>query len=64
MVTVLGKRFHLFRPRSIWIRKIVQWFFFLLIVFISINHTLVENGSGIAFFSSASLHCVCPFGGL
>lgn len=54
----------LFRPHSIWIRKIVQWFFFLLIALISINHTLVENGEGIPFLSSASLHALCPFGGV
>lgn len=64
MVTVFGKRIRLFRPRSIWIRRVVQWFFLLLIAFISISHTLVENGGGISFFSSASLHGVCPFGGV
>lgn len=65
MVTVFGKRIRLFRPRSIWIRKVVQWFFFLLITAIAVNHTLVENGvSAIPFLSSASLHAVCPFGGV
>jgi polyferredoxin len=64
MVTIFGKRKRLFRPRSIWIRKLVQWFFFLLIALISINHTLVANGAGIPFLSSASLHAVCPFGGV
>ena len=64
MVTVFGKRIRLFRPRTIWIRKIVQWFFFLLIAFIAVNHTLVQNGAGIPFLSSASLHAVCPFGGV
>jgi polyferredoxin len=62
MMKVFGKR--LFRPRSIWIRRIVQWFFFLLIALISINHTLVENGGGIPFLSTASLHALCPFGGV
>jgi polyferredoxin len=64
MVTIFGKRRRLFRPHSIWIRKLVQWFFFLLIALISINHTLVQNGGGIPFLSSASLHAVCPFGGV
>ena len=59
---LFGKR--LFRPHSIWIRKLVQWFFFLLIAFIAVNHTLVESGAGIPFLSSASLHAVCPFGGV
>jgi len=62
MMKIFGKR--LFRPRSIWIRKIVQWFFFLLIALISVNHTLVENGGGIPFLSTASLHALCPFGGV
>ena len=64
MVTLSGKRIRLFRPRSIWIRRLVQWFFFLLIAAIAVNHTLAESGGGIAFLSSASLHAVCPFGGV
>lgn len=64
MVTMFGRRVRLFRPHSIWIRKLVQWFFFLLIALIAVNHTLAENGGGIPFLSSASLHAVCPFGGV
>ena len=64
MVTLFGKRIRLFRPRSIWIRRVVQWFFFLLIALIAVNHTLAESGGGISFLSSASLHAVCPFGGV
>jgi polyferredoxin len=64
MITVLGKRRRLFRPRSIWIRKIVQWGFFALIALIAVNHSLAESGGGIPFLSSASLHAVCPFGGV
>lgn len=64
MVTLFGKRIRLFRPRSIWVRKIVQWFFFVLIALIAVNHSLVENGGGIPFLASASLHAVCPFGGV
>jgi polyferredoxin len=64
MITVFGKRRRLFRPRSIWIRKIVQWGFFVLIAFIAVNHSLVESGGGIPLFSSASQHAVCPFGGV
>src|SRR5512145_1170343 len=59
---IFGKR--IFRPRSIWIRKVVQWFFFLLIALIAVNHTLIENGGGIPFLSTASLHALCPFGGV
>ncbi len=50
--------------RNIWIRRVVQIFFFALIALISINHTLAESGKGIAFLSSASLHAICPFGGV
>jgi len=57
-----GKR--LFRPRSIWIRRVVQIFFFALIALISINHTLAKSGSGIPLLASASLHSLCPFGGV
>ena len=64
MVTLFGKRIRLFRPRSIWIRRVVQWFFFVLIGLIVLNHSLVESGSGIPFLASASLHGVCPFGGV
>ncbi|MBK5240009.1 4Fe-4S binding protein [Clostridium sp.] len=46
------------------VRKWVQIFFFALIAFIAINHTLIENGGGIALLSSASLHALCPFGGV
>lgn len=51
------------KPLS-WLRPAVQAFFFLLIALISINHSLVENGQGIPFLSSASLHALCPFGGV
>lgn len=64
MINLFGKRIRIFRPRSIWIRKVVQWGFFILIALIAINHTLVESGLGISFLSSASLHAVCPFGGV
>jgi polyferredoxin len=50
--------------RRIWLRTVVQIFFFTLIALISINHTLVESGKGIPFLSSASLHALCPFGGV
>lgn len=39
MVTLFGKRIRLFRPRSIWIRRVVQWFFFVLIGLIVLNHS-------------------------
>ncbi|HPT22957.1 MAG TPA: 4Fe-4S binding protein [Anaerolineaceae bacterium] len=45
-------------------RPYVQAFFFVLIAFISINHSLAEAGKGISWLSSASLHALCPFGGV
>ncbi len=50
--------------RRIWLRTVVQIFFFALVALISINHTLVESGKGIPLLSSASLHALCPFGGV
>jgi len=64
MVHLFGKRIRLFRPRSIWIRKVVQWAFFALVALIAVNHSLVEAGSGIPLLASASLHALCPFGGV
>jgi polyferredoxin len=50
--------------RRIWIRSLVQIFFFALILLIAVNHQLAEEGGGIPFLSSASLHVLCPFGGV
>ncbi len=52
------------RSKSNRLRGWVQLFFFALIALISINHTLAEKGRGISFLSSASLHALCPFGGV
>lgn len=64
MVKLFGKRIRLFRPHSIWIRRVVQWFFFILVALIAVNHTLAESGASIPFLADASLHAVCPFGGV
>ena len=45
-------------------RLYLQVFFFVLIAIISINHSLAEQGGGIPVISSASLHALCPFGGV
>ena len=42
----------------------VQIFFFALIALVAVNHTLNEAGSGIPVLSSASVHALCPFGGV
>jgi polyferredoxin len=56
---------HRFFRRNIWIRRIVQFFFFALIALVSVNHTMAEGGQSIIpFLSSASLHALCPFGGV
>jgi len=46
------------------LRLVLQIFFFVLIAVISINHTLAEQGKSIPVLSSASLHAVCPLGGV
>lgn len=50
--------------KRIWIRRVIQVFFFALIALIAYNHTLAESGKGIPLLSSASLHAICPFGGV
>ncbi len=52
------------RKRVARIRTGVQIFFFVLIAFIAVNHTLSERGGGLPIVSDASLHAVCPFGGV
>jgi len=47
------------------IRTYVQVAFFILIGLIAVNHSLEESGKRlIPFLSSASLHAVCPLGGV
>ena len=53
-----------FFRNKIWARRLVQIFFFGLVALISINHTLTESGSSIPLLANASLHALCPFGGV
>jgi polyferredoxin len=46
------------------LRLAVQIFFFALIALIAVNHALEEAGKAIPVLSSASLHAICPFGGV
>ena len=46
------------------IRTGVQLFFLILIALIAVNHTLAETGVEIPLIGAASLHAVCPFGGV
>lgn len=50
--------------KAVKIRRIIQIFFFVFIALISLSHTLAEKGIVIPFISDASLHAVCPFGGV
>jgi polyferredoxin len=52
------------RKRNSRIRLAVQIFFLVLIALIAVNHTLEEAGKEIPLPGSASLHAVCPFGGV
>ena len=45
-------------------RLLLQIFFFVLIAVIAVNHTLDEMGKALPVLSSASLHALCPFGGV
>lgn len=46
------------------LRLYVQIFFFMLIGLIAVNHTLAPAGRGIPLLADASLHALCPFGGV
>ena len=46
------------------IRIAVQSFFFALIALITVNKVLSESGTSIPWLSDASLHALCPFGGV
>lgn len=46
------------------IRNIVQAVFFILISMIAVNKTLAISGINVPFLSEASLHTLCPFGGV
>ena len=53
-----------FTKNKIWLRPVLQVFFFMLIALIAINHVLEDSGKAIPLLSNASLHAVCPFGGV
>lgn len=57
-------KIRLFRKRTIWPRSLLQIFFFVLVALLAINHTLSENGLGLPFLPSVTLHAICPFGGI
>jgi len=45
-------------------RRWIQIVFFVVAALIAVNHTLAEEGKAIPFVAEASLHAVCPFGGV
>lgn len=47
-----------------WYRSAVQIFFFLLVALITVNEALALSGKSIPFVTKASLHAICPFGGV
>ena len=46
------------------LKRVIQGVIFLLVLSISVGHTLEESGISVPFLSTASLHAVCPFGGV
>ncbi|MCR3759019.1 4Fe-4S binding protein [Clostridium felsineum] len=46
------------------IRLLVQIFFFVLIFIVAVNKILSEMNIGISAVASASIHAICPFGGV
>lgn len=52
------------RKKKIWVRPIIQIFIFVLVLLIAISKSLLEAGITIPFLSDASLHAICPFGGV
>jgi len=46
------------------IRLAVQILFFVVVALVSVAHTLEEQGVTLPFVQGASLHAICPFGGV
>jgi len=47
-----------------WYRSAVQIFFFALVALITLSEALSKSGITLPLISSASLHAICPFGGV
>lgn len=52
------------RTRNDLPRRVVQLVFFAFMLSVAINHTLDELGRAIPWLSAASIHGLCPFGGV
>ena len=46
------------------VRRFVQLLFFVIVMLVVLGHTLEESGITIPFLQGASLHAICPFGGV
>lgn len=46
------------------LRLAVQTVFFALVAAIAVNHSLAESGRSLPLLSTASVHAICPFGGV
>ncbi|SEW44812.1 4Fe-4S binding protein [[Clostridium] fimetarium] len=47
-----------------WIRPMIQISFFIIVMLISIAKALSDEGMTVPFITNASLHAICPFGGV
>ena len=52
------------KKRTSALRLAVQVLFFVLVALIAVNHSLEESGKAIPWLSAASLHAICPLGGV
>lgn len=52
------------KSKKLNLRHLSQLLFFIFIAITSFNHQLVEKGAGFDFISKASIHGLCPFGGV
>jgi len=63
-MTIATKRIKPSKARP-WLRRGIQIFFFLLVALIATNGALSERGiERFSFVEGASLHAICPFGGV
>jgi len=63
-MTIATKRIKPSKARP-WLRRGIQIFFFLLVALIATNEALSERGIELfSFVEGASLHAICPFGGV
>ncbi len=52
------------RNKDVRLRRIIQTIFFILIAALSVNHWMAEQSSSLPVLSDASLHAICPVGGV